>query len=638
MNRKLARLTFAAALAALLSASCKESAPAGPIVANLVPAEAIAAAIIESPYKLYAEAAKFWKSASLDQTAGGDIEETLLKSAPQLASLEAYLDFARPWALSVLPSATAGPAVTEGKKVRMLFCIPYRDEKIASSEALSGSGLSLVAKGSGYIVLSDIEGDLSFPPAKGADLSRLSRYPTAAVKLWGDPEAIRLATGESYKPIHEAIRGFVTDPAESASKGGQTAAATKAMEELLLSFLGQLDLADASVELGSSGLTLRVGASAARGSDLQKALLAASLAPAALPGASLVDPDAMYGFAWSMDPLIASALYERFSEGLFSSLGLGGDVASRASAIMAKWAKATGSGGAMSFDMDLDAQAMASAGDLDSKDPAAVADFIKKAFKLRFDYFQDVKDEAAYKALLKGLSADPDYKAFSKAYADAFGFSFSMKSQDKKDGAFAYGELSFDFEVSDPSKWGELSGGDAASKAGSEAALAAIESLAATRWAISNGRFVATSGDLAALKALAARKAAPEARATDAKTPQARAPGARSLASDPAFAAFAKTMPPKQLFVGSFSVKRLMALVSSLSKADKNGSSSLSGLPDPGLFGSWYSYLSIDSRGAVQGKAPGLEFGLLVPASDIGALAASGGALMKMGASPKEGI
>jgi hypothetical protein len=622
MNRKLARPVFAALLAALLSASCKESAPAGPIVSNLVPAEAIAAAIVESPYKLYAEAEKFWAAASLDQVAGGGIEESLLKSAPQIEALVPYLDFARPWALSVVPLAEPGAAA--GKKVRMLFSIPYRDEKIASSEAMSGSGLNLVAKASGYIVLSDIEGAVAFPPAKGADLSRLSRYPAAAIKAWGDPEAIRLATSDSYKPIHEAIRGFVTDPAESSSSPtGQAAAATKAMEELLLSFLGQLDLADASVELGSGGLTIRVGASAAKGSDLQKALLAGSLAPAALQGAALVDPDAMYGLAWSMDPLLASGLYDRFSAGLFSSLGLGGDIAPRASALMAKWAKAAGPGGAMSFDMDLDAQAIAAAGDIDSKDSAAIADFIKKAFKLRFDYFQDIKDEAAYKALLKGMASDPDYQAYAKAYADAFGLSFSIKSQDKKDGAFAYGELAFDFEVTDPAKMGGLSDGDAVSKAGSEAALAAIESLTSTRWAISNGRFVATSGDLAALKALAARKAASQA---------------RSLASDPAFAAFAKTMPPKQLYVGSFSVKRLMTLISSLAKAEKDGASSLAGLPDPGLFGSWYSYLSIDSRGAIQGKAPGLEFGLLVPAGDIGALAKSGGSLMKMGSSPKEGI
>jgi hypothetical protein len=46
-------------------------------------------------------------------------------------------------------------------------------------------------------------------------------------------------------------------------------------------------------------------------------------------------------------------------------------------------------------------------------------------------------------------------------------------------------------------------------------------------------------------------------------------------------------------------------------------------MPDPSLFGNWYSYLALDARGL----APGFEAGLLVPASDIGALIKSGGAL-----------
>jgi hypothetical protein len=629
MKRNALRALCAVILPLLLSASCIESGPAGPM-ATLVPADAIAAAIVESPYKLYAEAAKFWKAASLDEVAGGDIESGLLKAEPKLAKLAGLLDFARPWAIAVLPlSASEGGG---DKKVRELIYIPYRDEKAQDSEELTGSSdLHLVAKASCYLVYSDIEGEIAFPPAKGADLSRLSRYPASSVKLWGDPMAIRRATADSYKPIHEALRSFVTDPAQAAS--GK--ASTKALEELLLAFLAQLDLADASVELGSSGMTLRLGASVTRGSDLQKALLVGALAPAALPGAALISSGSMYGFAWSMDPALAVGLSERMYGSLFSSLGLSSEAEAEATAsakaIYAKWAKASGPSGAMSFDMDVDAAALASMGDLGADDAQAAALLLKKALRLRFDLFQDVKDEAAYRALLKGLATDPDYQALSKVYAEAFGLSFSMKSQDKKEGSFAYGELATDFEVVDSGKWDEQSEGQGAqasssSKEGSEAFLAALESLAGARWAISGGKFIATSGDVAALKALAARKAAPDARSPS------------SLADDPAFAAFAKTMPPKQLFVGSFSMKRVMSLVESLSKASGDKDASLAGLPDSGLFGSWYSYLAIDSRGVSQARAPGLEMGLLVPAADIGALARSMDALSKLASPQKEGI
>ena len=52
-------------------------------------------------------------------------------------------------------------------------------------------------------------------------------------------------------------------------------------------------------------------------------------------------------------------------------------------------------------------------------------------------------------------------------------------------------------------------------------------------------------------------------------------------------------------------------------------------MPDPSLFGSWYSYFAIDAPVAVPGPAtgPGIEAGILIPASDIGAIVHSSGAL-----------
>ncbi len=590
-------LLAAAVLASALSMACVETGPAGP-VPTLVPADAIAAVVVEAPYKFYAAAEEFWKAAGLDKSLGSDLQGLLKKSVPGADQALQVLDFARPWAMAVLPG-------TGAKKTREVLYIPYRSKPDDFVAKLFGSGsMSLIANAKGYIVLSDAPGDLAFPPAKGADLSRLSRYPASSVKLWGDPAAIRRATTDGYKPIEEAIRRFVSPPA-SGSLASDPKAATRALGELGLSLLAQLGLADAALEPGAAGIVLRGGASAKGGSDMQKALAAASFAPSALDWAPQVSSEAMYGYAWSMDPAVVSGLYEQMTAPLFSALGLSADIAAKAASLQAKWAKMGGPRGAMSLDMDIDASAIAGAKSLDSSDPSAVADLIKKMLKIRFDLFEEVKDEAGYRALLKGFSSDPDFLAFSKAYGQAFGISFSMKSQDKKDGSFSYGELGFDLKILDESKLGAL-GGSSSSKGATEAALAAITSLATTRWAISNGRFSATSGDAAALKALSTRKAADKA-----------------MGSDPAFAAFAKTMPAKTVMVGSLSMRKLMAMVGQIAAASGASGGSAAAMPDPSQFGSWYSYLAVDARGL----APGFEAGLLVPASDIGALIKSGGAL-----------
>ncbi len=604
-------LLCAAALAVALSSSCVESAPAGP-VSTLVPAEAIAAVVVESPYKLYASAEEFWKSAGLAATFGSDLQGLLQKSVPGSAQVADALDFARPWALAVLPAGDASSSSGSAggaKKTRVLLYVPFRSAPEDLMGKLAGS-MKVVAKAKGYIVLSDSEGQISFPPAKGADLSRLTRYAASSVKVWGDPAAIRRATADGYKPIAEAVRGFVSEPPAPAKGKADPAATAKALGDLGVSLLAQLGLADASVELGSGGLTIRVAASAAKGSDLQKTLASASAAPAALDWAGQVDGSSLYGLAWSLDPALTTGLYQRFTDGLLSGLGLSGDMAAKAAALQAKWSKAGGPRGAMSLDMDLDAAAMAGAKDLKAEDSAAVADFIKKAVSLKFDMFQDVKDEAAYRALLRGFATDPDYLAFSKAYADAFGLSFTFKTQEKKDGAFPYGEFGMKLKVVDGGKLDSM-GGSSSSRAATEAALAALESLVSARWSISGGRFVATSGDVAALKLLAARKSAP-----------------KSLAADPAFAAFAKTMPPKTVAVGSFSVKKLMTLAGSVAAA--SGSGAKNAMPDPSIFSSWYSYFAVDSRGG----SPGLEAGILIPASDLGAMAKMGGALF---AKPQSG-
>jgi hypothetical protein len=579
----------------------------------LVPAEAVAAVVVESPYKLYAAAEEFWKAAGLDKTMGSDLQDLLKKSVPSSAQALQTLDFARPWALAVLPAGGPG-------KTREVLYIPFRSKPDDLVAKLFGSGaMKLIANAKGYLVLSDAEGELAFPPAKGADLSRLARYPAASVQLWGDPAGIRRAVTNGYTPIEEAIRRFVTAP--SSADGPQSAAdlktgrdpkaATKALGELGVSLLAQLGLADAALEPSASGLVLRAGVAAKAGSDLQKTIKAASFAPSALDWAPQVSAGAMEGFAWSMDPSIASGLYAQLTESLFSSLGLSKDMAAKSSALQAKWAKAAGPRGALSLDLDIDASAISGAKDLKSEDPAAIADLVKKMLRIRFDLFQEVKDEAGFRALIKGLASDPDYLAFSKAYADAFGLSIAIKNQDKKDGAFSYGELGLALKVLDAAKLGSFGGatGSDSADAAAESAIAALASLVSARWTISNGRFVATGGDSGALKALAARKAAD-----------------KSLSADPVFAAFAKTMPPKTFMVGSLSMRKLLKMASDIMTSSGSAAATI---PDPSLFGSWYSYFAIDTRALAPPLEAGFEAGFLMPASDIGALVKLSGTIFK---------
>ena len=94
-------------------------------------------------------------------------------------------------------------------------------------------------------------------------------------------------------------------------------------------------------------------------------------------------------------------------------------------------------------------------------------------------------------------------------------------------------------------------------------------------------------------------------------------------------------MPPKTFMIGSLSMSKLMGMVTKIVAAGGSGGSAASSMPDPSLFGSWFSYFAIDAPVAGPGPAagPGLEAGFMIPASDIGAIVQASGALFKSKAS-----
>jgi len=246
----------------------------------------------------------------------------------------------------------------------------------------------------------------------------------------------------------------------------------------------------------------------------------------------------------------------------------------------------------MSFDFSIDPSAIADASGMDSSDPAAIAEMVKKMLSFKVDAVMEAKDEAGYRALMKGYANDPDLKAFMKAYADLFGIEMAFTNADKKDGTFAYGEIGFSIKIVDPSKLGAGSGDAEAAKA----AIDALTSMIKMRWTVSGGKCFLTMGEAADLKALTARKAAP-----------------KSIASDPAFVAFSKSIPQKPVMVLSLSMKKLMDMAGDVAGAASGSSAGANPLAGLDGLGNWYGYASVDAAAA-------LEFGYFIPAGDIGAI------------------
>ncbi len=592
-RRAAARAVILLAASLALAASCVESPPAGPVF-PLIPGDAIAAAVVSSPYKLFAAVEELWKAAGLSSTFGGSPSELLSKGVPNSDEALAELDFARPWAFALLPPEEGA------SKPRTVLYVPLRGASEAFLEGLGGGSMRLAAKAKGYAVLASGESDLPFPPAQPLDLSRLDRYPASSIKVWGDPKAIRLAAMDGFKPVADAARRFVTGEEPAAD------AAAEILREASLALLKEVKAADAAIVPGAAGLSIRVGAAARPSGPLAAALVKAASAPSALDWAAQADAGALYGYAWSGDPAVSADLYASAAKPFLLGLGIPEGAVAGIERLQRRWTSATGPRGAASFDMSMDVSAIA---EIEKKDPATVAEAMKRLLSIRVEALQEVKDEAAYRALLRGIADDPDLAAFWKAYEEKLGVGLGLVNKDLKDGAFSYGELRLALRASDPERLGL--GGEGAEEAA--AIFDALGDLMSYRWAVADGRMSLTSGDAAALKALASRKAAP-----------------RPLSADPGFAAFAKTLPPKPIAVGYFSLGRAIGLVSGIASAGDAPEALKSLALQGGAFGSWYSYAAV---GGTAG-APYIETGMLVPAKDIGGLV---GLVSKLAAARKDG-
>lgn len=586
-SRPKAAAIVALLLLSLLSSSCIEGSPAGPAL-PLVPKDAVLAVVVEKPAKLYASLEGFWKSAGVAALAGGELGELLSKSLPNEAGIEKALDAARPWVVAFVPAAPGS------KEMRSLVYLPYRGQDLAALAPLAEGKFQLLAQSKGYAVYGDGEYPLVFPPKETLDLSSLSRYPADSVKLWANPAALQRMSAKDFDGFESDVRRFVESGAAASPKD-----ALKAFEEGALALLKELGSADAALVFGTEGLTIRAAANALPGASMEKFLARAAQAPSALEWAGQVSSEALYGYAWSIDPGVAAELSDLYLRVAMPALA--GSMGSESgqlkaflekyAALQAKWMGLQGARGAASLDMDFDFAAITALGQSAGEDPKALADGIKKAMTIRLDMFQELKDEAKYRALLSGIAKDPEIAALLKGFGENYGIGMEIRQADKKEGGFSYGELGFSFKIVDAEKFAASEGESGAEAA--KAALDAVSGLFNLRYATSKGRFVATLGSPAELKALAERSQAP-----------------RSLAADPAFAAFAKRLPAKVQVVGSLSTRRLAAMIA---KAIPEGSGVAL---DPSRFGSWYSYLAAEGKAG----ASRLEFGLMIPAGDFSSI------------------
>jgi len=577
--RSAARGTFLALV--LTIAACVESSPAGP-GPSLVPANAFAAILIESPSGLYAAAERLWKAA--ESRSGGSLAELLGSLLPYAQAAREELDFARPWALAFAP---AEPGSNE---VRSLLYLPYKTEFDPYLAGI-GSSLTVVARASGYMVLSDVDAPVEFPPRDGLDLSRLTRYPAGSVKLWLDPAAAARRAVGGYDPIERSIRTFVTGEEPAAEP---LAAAT----DLMLGLLEQIRAADAALIPSSRGLELRAGASIAEGGELAEAFAAAASAPSALDWADRLEPDRLYSYAWSIDGASSAELSARMAAASLRALGIESAALEGMAAFQERAAALAGPRGAMSIDMDFDPEALTR---LEKASPAELSSAIEKAFSLRIDVAQETREETAFAAFVRGLPDDPDLARFLEPYGATFGIAMKLENAERKTGSFSYGELGLRLSVPDPSRFGAAADGSDGASEAIDSAFAAASELLTLRWTSSRGSFFGTTADATALKALAA-------------TP---APGTGPLPGYPELAAFAAEIPGKPVMVGSVSAKRLLELAAKFAVlAEPGDSADESDLPDPERFGPWYSYASTIE----EPSAPRFEIGLLAPASDVGAI------------------
>jgi hypothetical protein len=536
----------------------------------LVSQDAVFALVIDRPAALLNGAAELWDAADLDKSYGTNFLDFLLKNVPGVDRIVATIDRGRSLALVVLPSTDGLSSYTS------LLFLPIKDGTEDIARELADSSMRFVGVKQGYAIYTDgdpeKDADIDFPPRKPLDLSGLNRYPSESIKLWASPAAYASSLAGGFEGFAQAGRRFV------APSGSQADTAAR-LAEWGLATLGELGSADGAIAFTRSGITLKLQAKAQKGSGTERLFLLEAQAPGALEWAGQVQARALLGLAWSSTPEFSTAMSD-----ILEGPQAAADTPAKAKRALLREleAKARGPRGAMSFDMGLDQEALASVDAGSSQ--AEISDAIDRYFHFNFELIGELRDANAYVALLNAVFDDKTLMDTLRGSAGAKGLTVTLDSKHRDIKGNPAGEIDLGFGLDDAAKMGVS---DPLQVQLLRAVFDSFSQKFSFRWSTVGGRFAMANSGWDGLAALSSRQGAP-----------------KSILADPAFRAFAATMPSRTQYILSISTHRLMSLLKSTLSPDT---------VDPEEFDCWYGYLSSTSS---FGQAV-LEAGFFVPAGDI---------------------
>ena len=593
------RFLLTATAAALLLTSCVSS---GGDAARLVPSDAYAALVVESPAELFRSAESFVQASGLNRfTKGRSLEETLRE---EIGRNEGYhkalkaLDFGRPVVLAVLPDRRGVQDETG-----VVLWLPLKEDKgsfEAFRSALAGfEGEAALVEG--YAVLG-LEGPAPRElPGKTADLSRLSSYPADSVKAWINVEALRrdfsdrwgsalkeaLRTGEAGipesgteddpdTPYNYNERHFDWDAYERES-GGSSLLSSGILSgaaggaELLNKAAESIATLDFTLGANERGAYVRIGV-VPRSDRALGRLAAAAGSARGIPFLKYLEADALVGAASSYDPQALADLVKLY----LKTLGMDKLLGAEYFELLESSYAALGGDSAFSFDISVDPDFPKKAERAQS--PREVSELLERSLSFEAAGVGSLRDRQAYRSVLRRIGSSGIFDPVFRELRASSGITLKLKTTEGETEGIPYDSIRIYPDEKGP-------GADPASRAVLEELIKKFTFYAG----YSKDKYYTALGNPEKLSSAVRRDGA-----------------LRPIAEDAAYAAFSKTLPEDTRGVYYVSLRKIFGLVSTFSK-DKEK------LPSEGL-DRLYGYFA-----ASQDR---LETGVFLGAGDIRALSA----------------
>lgn len=598
-GEKMRRILLSAAAAALL-VSCVSS---GGDAASLVPEDAYAALVVESPAGLFQSAESFVQAAGLDRFTGGKtLRELFLDEAgggKEFLDAVEVLDFGRPVVLAVLPDRSG----TEPGTGTVLW-LPLKKDKDAFDRlraSMTGFEGEAVFVG-GYAALG-LEGPAPAAlPARTVDLSRLSAYPADSLKAWINVEALRTdfadgwdsALKDAFRPspeggpnldLEDDAGGTPDEPynynerhfdwdeyeRESAVPGLPGAGLFGDVDpaDLLRKAADNLAALDFAVGADGRGVYVRAGVVPRPGRALDD--LASAAGPArGIPFLKYLEADALLGGAASLDPKALGDFAKLYVE----ALGMEKLLSPAYFELLDSLYASAGADSAFSFDVTVDPDLLAKVEG--ARSPEEISDLLGRSFAIEASGAGSLRDRELYRSSLERLGKGG---IFGEAFRDLAGSSGLTL-----DLAVASGSIDgIDYDSIRVELGGAGLGSDPADRAVLDALLDKITVYAG----YAKNRYFMALGDPAKLPGAVRRDRA-----------------VRPLGGDAGYKAFAADLPKETRGVYYLSLKKIFGLAAAFSK-------------DKGMFPAE----GLDRLYGYYAAAPGrLETGIFLGSGDVRAL------------------